>query len=158
MQCDLSDPFCFDERVFIGGAGGLLFFCKIPAKGKESYAIEFFPLSMTSSSSHLEEPPEAESKASKAGNSSGGQKSSGEGNTFHNREGEETPADDKPAKLTGSLFFALPDGGAVLYLLEGVADGPEAASVMELETPAKTELAFTVPVCNWLRRPQRCAM
>ena len=27
---------------------------------------------------------------------------------------------------------------------------------MELETPAKTALAFTVPVANWLRRTQRC--
>lgn len=136
----------------------MLFFLKVPAKGQESYAIEFFPLSMTSSSSHPEEHPEAQSKATKAGDSSGGQKSSGDRQTFHDREGEETPAEGKPAKLTGSLFFALPDGGAVLYLLEGVADGPEAASVVELESPAKTELAFTVPVCNWLRRPQRCVM
>lgn len=43
----------------------------------------------------------------------------------------------------------------MLYQLEGEAEGPEAASGMELETPAKTALAFTVPVSNWLRRPQR---
>lgn len=66
-------------------------------------------------------------------------------------------ADGKPVKLSGSLFFALPDGGAVLYQLEGEADGPEAASSLELETPAKTALAFTVPVANWLRRAQRYA-
>lgn len=63
--------------------------------------------------------------------------------------------DGKPVKLSGSLFFALPDGGAVLYQLEGEAEGPEASSGMELETPAKTALAFTVPVANWLRRTQR---
>lgn len=81
-------------------------------------------------------------------------------------QGENTPGDGsdttivvggdgKPVKLSGSLFFALPDGGAVLYQLEGEAEGPEAASSMELETPAKTALAFTVPVANWLRRTQR---
>lgn len=59
-------------------------------------------------------------------------------------------------RLTGSLFFALPDGGAVLYQLEGEAEGPEAASSVDLETPAKTALAFTLPVANWLRRAQRC--
>lgn len=64
-------------------------------------------------------------------------------------------ADGKPVKLSGSLFFALPDGGAVLYQLEGEAEGPEPASTTELETPAKTALAFTLPVTNWLRRAQR---
>lgn len=33
--------------------------------------------------------------------------------------------DGKPFRLSGSLFFALPDGGAVLYRLEGVAADPE---------------------------------
>ncbi|CAM9897256.1 unnamed protein product, partial [Choristocarpus tenellus] len=55
----------------------------------------------------------------------------------------------------GSLFFALPDGGAILYNLEGVATAPEAASVMTLDTPAKTAMSFTVPIENWLRRTQR---
>lgn len=67
-------------------------------------------------------------------------------------------ADGRPLRLVGSLFFALPDGGAVLYRLEGFASGPDAASSMELETPAKKALAFTVPVCNWLRRSQRCVL
>lgn len=72
-------------------------------------------------------------------------------------ESADTPvgADGKPFKLSGSLFFALPDGGAVLYQLEGEAEGPEPASSTELETPAKTALAFTLPVANWLRRAQR---
>ncbi|CAM9826332.1 unnamed protein product, partial [Ectocarpus sp. 8 AP-2014] len=45
-----------------------------------------------------------------------------------------------------------------LRRLEGEADGPEAASSEELETPAKTALAFTLPVANWLRRGQRFTM
>ncbi|CAM9160937.1 unnamed protein product, partial [Discosporangium mesarthrocarpum] len=45
-----------------------------------------------------------------------------------------------------------------LYNLEGVASGPEVASELKLETPAKTALPFTVPVTNWLRRPQRFMM
>lgn len=70
---------------------------------------------------------------------------------------EEALGEDKrPLRLVGSLFFALPNGGAVLYNLEGFADGPEPASVVELETPAKTTLTFTVPVSNWLRSSQRC--
>ncbi|CAM9503860.1 unnamed protein product, partial [Hapterophycus canaliculatus] len=67
-------------------------------------------------------------------------------------------SDGKPVALSGSLFFALPDGGAVLYRLVGEADGPEAASSLELGTPAKTALAFTLPVANWLRRAQRFTM
>lgn len=63
--------------------------------------------------------------------------------------------DGKLFRLSGSLFFALPDGGAVLYRLEGFAEGPEAVSTTELETPAKTTLAFTLPVSNWLRHAQR---
>lgn len=70
-------------------------------------------------------------------------------------EEENIGADGKPIRLLGSLFFALPDGGAVLYKLVGFAEGPEAASTTELETPAKTALAFTLPVSNWLRRAQR---
>ncbi|CAM9551391.1 unnamed protein product, partial [Pylaiella littoralis] len=45
-----------------------------------------------------------------------------------------------------------------LYQLEGEAEGPEAASSVDLETPAKTALAFTLPVANWLRRAQRFNM
>lgn len=63
--------------------------------------------------------------------------------------------DGRPLSLTGSLFFALPDGGAVLYRLEGYAQGPPAASRQQLEVQAKTALSFTVPVFNWLQRSQR---
>ncbi len=88
------------------------------------------------------------------------QKKQGDDDALGEEEGDESAAipvgaDGKPVKLTGSLFFALPDGGAVLYQLEGEAEGPEAASHTELETPAKTALAFTLPVTNWLRRAQR---
>ena len=105
---------------------------------------------MTSSS-----PPDPETRTTASTSSSSGaagRQSLGQ----HKGQGEEiVGADGRPLRLVGSLFFALPDGGAVLYRLEGFAGGPEAASSMELETPAKRALAFTVPVCNWLRRPQR---
>ena len=45
-------------------------------------------------------------------------------------EGSEEPADLPP--LEGSLFFALPDGTALLYKLRGVANKPEAESVTEV--------------------------
>ena len=135
---------------------------QVPAKGKADYTIEFLPLAMTSSpsmssSSHGEN-SEAQASASTANASSIGLRSASERNNSKEIENKGMPvAGSKPEKLTGSLFFALPDGGAVLYMLEGVADAPKAASAVELDTPAKTVLAFTVPVCNWLRRAQRCA-
>lgn len=104
---------------------------------------------MTSSS-----PPDHEARTTASSVNSSGQ-------SLGQREGqgeEIIGADGRPLRLLGSLFFALPDGGAVLYWLEGFAGGPEAASSMELETPAKRALAFTVPVCNWLRRSQRCVV
>lgn len=114
---------------------------QVSAKSKAEYTVEFVPLAMTSSS------PPPTTLDSRTGGKNGSSPENG---------GGETVGDDgKPFRLLGSLFFALPDGGAVLYRLEGVATDPEAASVIELETPAKTALAFTVPVCNWLRHPQR---
>lgn len=114
---------------------------QIPAKGKADYTIEFVPLAMTSSP-----PPGLVENRS--------QPSLGDENDL--LQNDELGSDGKLVRLSGSLFFALPDGGAVLYKLEGFSEGPEAASTTELETPAKTALAFTVPVANWLRRPQRC--
>lgn len=103
--------------------------------------IEFVPLAMTSS--HPPDLAESRSQPVLADDNSLAQ---------HDENG----SDGKPVRLSGSLFFALPNGGAVLYQLEGFSEGPEAASTTGLETPAKTALAFTVPVTNWLRRPQRC--
>merc|ERR1711988_1293232 len=68
-------------------------------------------------------------------------------------EGSEEPADLPP--LEGSLFFALPDGTALLYKLRGVANKPEAESVTEVSTPAKKIKDIRLPVKNWLERPQR---
>lgn len=114
---------------------------QVPAKGKADYTIEFVPLAMTSSP-----PPGLVENRSQPSLSD-------ENGVVQN---DEIGSDGKLVRLSGSLFFALPDGGAVLYQLEGFSEGPEAASTTELETPAKTALAFTVPVANWLRRPQRC--
>lgn len=125
---------------------------QVPAKGKAEYTVDFVPLAMTSSS-----PPDPEIRTTTSISSSRdvGRQSLGQ---LEGHGEEIVGADGRPLRLVGSLFFALPDGGAVLYRLEGFAVGPEAASSMELETPAKRVLAFTVPVCNWLRRSQRCVV
>ncbi|CAM9882061.1 unnamed protein product, partial [Laminaria digitata] len=126
---------------------------------KAEYTVDFTPLAMTSSSPPP--PDHHETTRTTATPSSSGDATSGGQSLRHQHhqgqeEGEVRGEDGRPLRLLGSLFFALPDGGAVLYRLEGLASGPEAASTMELETPAKRALAFTVPVCNWLRRSQRC--
>ena len=71
-------------------------------------------------------------------------------------EGSDEPTDLPP--LEGSLFFALPDGTALLYKLSGQAGKPEAESVTEVSTPAKKICAIRLPVANWLERAQRMAV
>lgn len=109
--------------------------CLIPsqvsARGAAEYSIEFVPLVMTSLSPVV---PGSEPAV---------------------WEDDSVGDDGRPFRLKGTLFFALPDGRAVLYKLQGVAEGPGASSSVALESPAKTALTFTVPVSNWLRRPQR---
>lgn len=79
--------------------------------------IEFIPLAMTSSSP----PPPALD----------GRDATAENGVTPDNGGEGKVGDDgKPFRLRGSLFFALPDGGAELYRLEGVAKDPEVRSSM----------------------------
>jgi len=58
-------------------------------------------------------------------------------------------------KHMGSLFFALPDGSALLFNLEGVAKGPEPEARGEYSCNAKEMLTIPLPVKNWLKRPQK---
>lgn len=58
-------------------------------------------------------------------------------------------------KHTGTLFFPLPDGTAVLYRLEGCADPPaEVGSIVE-SVPCKRSRSIPLTVSNWLKLPQR---
>jgi hydrocephalus-inducing protein len=63
---------------------------------------------------------------------------------------------DAPSVHAGTLFFPLPDGTGIMYALSGTATEPTAeAPVLQLNTPAKVPLSFTLPVKNWLCRAQR---
>ncbi|CAM9230380.1 unnamed protein product, partial [Phaeothamnion confervicola] len=114
----------------------------VPARSTAEYRVTFCPLAMTAAAS-------ADGSESGGGGSSGGDINGGGG-------GSSSPK--LPAQHEGSLFFALPDGGALLYRLHGTAAAPASAGTVELSTPAKTALSFTVPVTNWLRRPQRLSV
>jgi hydrocephalus-inducing protein len=61
----------------------------------------------------------------------------------------------RPARHEGTLFFALPNGRALLYKLVGSAAAPAAAGNVTHTTPAKQNLLFTLPVTNWLKTTQR---
>ncbi|XP_030613884.1 hydrocephalus-inducing protein homolog isoform X2 [Archocentrus centrarchus] len=58
-------------------------------------------------------------------------------------------------KHQGSVFFAFPDGTAMLYALQGTADPPKAEDTIVHELPAKTHHTVLLPVHNWLSRQQR---
>ena len=57
----------------------------------------------------------------------------------------------------GSVFFALPDGSGLLYNMVGVAEAPKAAGNITRDIPSKTHYTESMPVSNWLKRPQRLA-
>lgn len=73
-------------------------------------------------------------------------------------EGEEGADDERfgrPEAHEGTLFFALPNGRALLYKLMGTAAAPAMAGTISQTTPAKQSLSFTLPVKNWLKKTQR---
>ncbi|XP_051727085.1 hydrocephalus-inducing protein homolog [Ctenopharyngodon idella] len=55
----------------------------------------------------------------------------------------------------GSVFFSFPDGSGILYILQGTAEPPKAEGTITEEIKCKTHHTQTVPVHNWLPRPQR---
>lgn len=61
----------------------------------------------------------------------------------------------RPAQHEGSLFFALPNGRALMFKLVGTATAPSVAGTITQSTPAKQNLTFTLPVSNWLKATQR---
>eukprot|EP00960_Hanusia_phi_P024729 728453-Hanusia_phi.AAC.1 len=61
----------------------------------------------------------------------------------------------RPKVHTGSLFFPLPNGTAVLFKLEGQAMAPEEAGSIEKEVQCKASHREPLAVKNWMNRPQR---
>lgn len=71
---------------------------------------------------------------------------------------DDSASDDvfrRPAAHEGTVFFALPNGRALLYKLVGTATSPALAGTISQTTPAKQNLSFTLPVANWLKSTQR---
>jgi hydrocephalus-inducing protein len=58
-------------------------------------------------------------------------------------------------KHTGSVFFPLPDGTALLYNLTGTSNPPKPLAKIQREVPCKTQYTEILNVENWLKKPQR---
>jgi len=56
---------------------------------------------------------------------------------------------------SGSVFFPLPDGSALMYNFKGTSAPPPEASIVERTTPCKKSCAIPLLVSNWLKQPQR---
>jgi adenylate kinase family enzyme len=55
----------------------------------------------------------------------------------------------------GAVFFALPQGGALLYNTQGQAQPPKPLDHVVREVPCKVWYTLALPVKNWLARAQR---
>ena len=62
---------------------------------------------------------------------------------------------DSAKKHSGSVFFPLPDGTALLYSLMGTANPPKPMGKLMRDVPCKTAYTEVLLVENWLNRPQR---
>jgi hydrocephalus-inducing protein len=59
-------------------------------------------------------------------------------------------------KHVGSVFFPLPDGTGLMYMLSGVANPPKhIARVLRENIPCKTNHVEVLSIENWLKKPQR---
>ncbi|KFQ76081.1 Hydrocephalus-inducing protein, partial [Phaethon lepturus] len=58
-------------------------------------------------------------------------------------------------KHQGSIFFPLPDGTGLYYLLQGTAEAPKCSGTVFRQVPCRTSYTELIPVSNWLNRPQR---
>ncbi|XP_074783220.1 hydrocephalus-inducing protein homolog isoform X2 [Athene noctua] len=58
-------------------------------------------------------------------------------------------------KHQGSLYFPLPDGTGLYYLLQGTAETPKCSGTIFQQVPCRTSYTELIPVSNWLNRPQR---
>ncbi|KAM9269036.1 LOW QUALITY PROTEIN: hydrocephalus-inducing protein homolog [Cariama cristata] len=55
----------------------------------------------------------------------------------------------------GSIFFPLPNGTGLYYLLQGTAEAPKCSGTIFRQVPCRTSYTELIPVSNWLSRPQR---
>jgi hydrocephalus-inducing protein len=58
-------------------------------------------------------------------------------------------------KHSGSVFFPLADGSAMLFALEGTALAPQAAGTVTKTVTCKAQHTLPLTVKNWLSQPQR---
>ncbi|CAH2323836.1 Hypothetical predicted protein [Pelobates cultripes] len=58
-------------------------------------------------------------------------------------------------KHQGSIFFPLPDGTGLMYLLQGVSEPPKSSGNVIREVPCKTSYTELLHVRNWLPKTQR---
>ncbi|XP_068116429.1 hydrocephalus-inducing protein homolog [Hyperolius riggenbachi] len=58
-------------------------------------------------------------------------------------------------KHQGSIFFPLPDGTGLMYVLQGIAEPPKSSGTIVREVPCKTSYTELLTVSNWLRKAQR---
>ncbi|XP_056381388.1 hydrocephalus-inducing protein homolog isoform X2 [Hyla sarda] len=58
-------------------------------------------------------------------------------------------------KHQGSIFFPMPDGTGLLYLLHGQAEPPKSSGNVIREVPCKTSYTELLTVSNWLHKTQR---
>ncbi len=59
------------------------------------------------------------------------------------------------AVVQGSVFFSIPDGSGILYILHGISEPPKPEATITEEIKCKSHHTQTVSVHNWLPRPQR---
>ncbi|XP_042653703.1 LOW QUALITY PROTEIN: hydrocephalus-inducing protein homolog [Tyto alba] len=55
----------------------------------------------------------------------------------------------------GSIYFPLPNGTGLYYLLQGTAEAPKCSGTIFRQVPCRTPYTELIPVSNWLNRPQR---
>ncbi|XP_069510876.1 hydrocephalus-inducing protein homolog [Ambystoma mexicanum] len=58
-------------------------------------------------------------------------------------------------KHQGSVFFPLPDGTGLQYILQGLSEPPKASGTVIREVPCKTTYIELLSVANWLNKAQR---
>jgi len=130
---------------------------RVPPKSGADYEVVYRPKSMT----HPDAPASAREETnlgSAGGKKTGGSKppTRGGGDREPNKD-EENMEMEGPVH-EGSVFFALPDGGALLYNLKGVATPPPPEGRQEYTTAAKKSFPVHIEVKNWLDVPQKFAV
>ncbi|KAM9214465.1 hydrocephalus-inducing protein homolog [Leptosomus discolor] len=58
-------------------------------------------------------------------------------------------------KHQGSIFFPLPEGTGLYYLLQGTAEAPKCSGTIFRQVPCRTSYTELIPVSNWLNKRQR---